>query len=949
MFGDLVTGAATLDSEASQNQGTFTDCTNEATEIATSSGVYYLDLIATEMDTQLTSVIVKSATAGAKTTTLALYPKRLPVIRTGTAQAGAATTITLDSGASAVDDYYVGCYVNCTNDTPTNVLGQARLITDYAGSTKVATVESAWGTNPSSSTTFEILETSDRQFKAVDVQQWLGGVVATPTITGVPEVDVTHWLGTAAATPTVAGVPEVDITHFGGSAGTFSSGRAEVNTSHVSGTIQTAGDIIADTNDIQARLPAALVSGRIDASVGAMAAGVVTATAVATGAIDADAIASDAATEIRSLASGTSDSGTTTTMVDAARTEADTDYWKGQLIVFTSGNISGQARVITAFDAALDTITFAPATTQAVATQTYEIWPVGDFLRPTTSGRTLDVSAGGESGLDWANIGSPTTAQNLSATNIDVDQIVASVSGAVGSVTAAVTVGTINANVITATSIAADAITAAKVADGTIDAATFAAGAIDAAAIAANAIGASELAADVVAEIADAVWDEVASGHVTSGTFGQRLAIVRSGTAQAGAATTITLDTGASAVDDFYNNTILHITAGTGVDQSRIISDYVGSTKVATVATWATNPSSDSVFVIHPFGSIPGASAPTAAEVADAVWDEDATAHQTTGTFGQAIGDPVADTNTIFKAVVTDATGATVGVDVVAVKAETVSIQSDTDNIQTRLPAALVSGRMDSSVGAIAADTITAAALAADASAEIADAVWDEDATAHQTTGTFGQAIGDPVADTNTIYGAVVTGAAGATIAVDIVSVQADTDDLQSKLGTPSNLGSGATVAANLVDIEGQTDDIGIAGAGLTALGDTRIANLDATVSSRLATAGYTAPDNAGITAIKAKTDNLPSGIQKNTALSNFEFLMVDSTDHVTPKTGVTVTATRSIDGAAFGSCANAVTEVASGIYKINLAATDLNGDVITLRFTGTAADARLVTIVTEP
>jgi hypothetical protein len=59
-------------------------------------------------------------------------------------------------------------------------------------------------------------------------------------------------------------------------------------------------------------------------------------------------------------------------------------------------------------------------------------------LTPTTAGRTLDVSAGGEAGIDWANIGSPTTAQNLSATNIDVDQVVASVSGAVGSVTGAV-------------------------------------------------------------------------------------------------------------------------------------------------------------------------------------------------------------------------------------------------------------------------------------------------------------------------------------------------------------------------------------------------------------------------------------------------------------------------------------------------------------------------------
>jgi hypothetical protein len=56
-------------------------------------------------------------------------------------------------------------------------------------------------------------------------------------------------------------------------------------------------------------------------------------------------------------------------------------------------------------------------------------------LKPTVDNRRLDVSSGGEAGLDWANIGSPTTAQNLSGTNIDVDQIVASVSGAVGSVT----------------------------------------------------------------------------------------------------------------------------------------------------------------------------------------------------------------------------------------------------------------------------------------------------------------------------------------------------------------------------------------------------------------------------------------------------------------------------------------------------------------------------------
>lgn len=54
--------------------------------------------------------------------------------------------------------------------------------------------------------------------------------------------------------------------------------------------------------------------------------------------------------------------------------------------------------------------------------------------------------------------------------------------------------------------------------------------------------------------------------------------------------------------------------------------------------------------------------------------------------------------------------------------------------------------------------------------------------------------------------------------AAAVAAVQADTDDLQTKIGTPSDLGGGATVAANLADIEAQTDDIGIAGAGLTAV-----------------------------------------------------------------------------------------------------------------------------------
>jgi hypothetical protein len=48
-------------------------------------------------------------------------------------------------------------------------------------------------------------------------------------------------------------------------------------------------------------------------------------------------------------------------------------------------------------------------------------------------------------------------------------------------------------------------------------------------------------------------------------------------------------------------------------------------------------------------------------------------------------------------------------------------VQADTDNIQTRLPVALVGGRMDSSIGALAAGVLTAAATAADFANLLAD------------------------------------------------------------------------------------------------------------------------------------------------------------------------------------------------------------------------------------
>lgn len=74
-------------------------------------------------------------------------------------------------------------------------------------------------------------------------------------------------------------------------------------------------------------------------------------------------------------------------------------------------------------------------------------------LKPTTAGRALDVTATGAAGIDWGNVENPTTALNLSGTNIDPDQVVASVTGNVGG-----SVASVGADGITSSSMAASAV-----------------------------------------------------------------------------------------------------------------------------------------------------------------------------------------------------------------------------------------------------------------------------------------------------------------------------------------------------------------------------------------------------------------------------------------------------------------------------------------------------------
>ena len=73
---------------------------------------------------------------------------------------------------------------------------------------------------------------------------------------------------------------------------------------------------------------------------------------------------------------------------------------------------------------------------------------------------------------------------------------------------------------------------------------------------------------------------------------------VNTGTATAGGASTITLQSGASTVTDIYKGNYVLISSGTGAGQSRVISGYT-SGLVATVSrAWTVQPATDSVYYI---------------------------------------------------------------------------------------------------------------------------------------------------------------------------------------------------------------------------------------------------------------------------------------------------------------------------------------------------------------
>jgi hypothetical protein len=136
-----------------------------------------------------------------------------------------------------------------------------------------------------------------------------------------------------------------------------------------------------------------------------------------------------------------------------------------------------------------------------------------------------------------------------------------------------------------------------------------------------------------------------ASFATTAGSVAP-LGIIDQGTAQSATGTTLVLRSAAAFADDELIGATIVITGGSaGVGQARTITDYVSTTDTATVEAWTTTPTGTITYKI--FATAPSSGgAPSAATIADAVWDELLSGHAVSGSSGEALsaagtaGDP---------------------------------------------------------------------------------------------------------------------------------------------------------------------------------------------------------------------------------------------------------------------------------------------------------------------
>lgn len=251
--------------------------------------------------------------------------------------------------------------------------------------------------------------------------------------------------------------------------------------------------------------------------------------------------------------------------------------------------------------------------------------------------------------------------------------------------------------------------------------------------------GATE--SEPIEEVAGSVWEEARASHTTVGTFGEALdETVSSRESEADAATRASTNqtehdatqSAIGALNDLSSADVQSALTAQGYTSARATNldqlDVSVSSRAApgdamdlvnsaldsnSLDTSAVNEIDTFLTANHGAGDW---TAPTAAQVADQVWDESRASHTVAGSFGEAL-----DANVSSRAAPGDA------MDLVADAVDSASLAaSAVSEIDSGLSAAHGAGNWEGAVPAAGA---------------IATAVWDEARSSHITAGTFGESL----------------------------------------------------------------------------------------------------------------------------------------------------------------------------------------------------------------
>lgn len=121
------------------------------------------------------------------------------------------------------------------------------------------------------------------------------------------------------------------------------------------------------------------------------------------------------------------------------------------------------------------------------------------------------------------------------------------------------------------------------------------------------------------------------------------------------------------------------------------------------------------------------------------------------------------------------------------------------------------------------------------------------------------------------------------------------------------------------------------------SIGKMFVDRIDAAVSSRLASSGYTAPDNASILAVKAKTDNLPDDPATETTLAT----LLKTSNYVPPPSAATISTQVASDLAAAHGAGSWATAIVSGLAT--------SSSISTLQASADAIKAKTDNLPTDP